>query len=227
MRLVVAVAAAAAVSSCSSSATKSPVVPPAPAGGSAAAGGPSSAGPAPSPAGGGLVAARTSSPSGTPSFAGKAPTPGLGFDPVAGRCHSSQLAMTDDGGQGAGGTFYGRVVLRSVGRAACSLFGYAGLQRLDSGHGPEPTTVVRAGRAPVRFDLAPQTRASFAYRYSDVLPNGQSCAGAPTASYVQVTPPDETAAVTVRSAMRPCRPGGRVEVSPLRLGTMGSAASEF
>lgn len=70
-------------------------------------------------------------------------------------------------------------------------------------------------------------RASSAYRYSTNPPAGQSCADYSAASYVQVTPPDETDWITARSTMRPCTPGGRIEAGAVRAGTARPVASLF
>ncbi len=219
MGLVAVLAAAgAAAAACSSTATRPPAAPPA---ASASSAGPSS------PAAQASPRAASSPQATSSSLPANKPAAGLGAGVTGGRCHSSALAVTDDGGQGAGGMFYGRVVLRNISRGPCTLYGYPGLQRLDSGYGPEPTRVIRAGRPPTRVVLAPTMRASFAYRYSNNPPAGQSCADYSTASYVQITPPDETASITARSKMHPCTPGGPIEVSAVRPGTAGPVASQF
>ncbi len=164
------------------------------------------------------TAPHTTVPTRPPAPAASSTPSRLGFQgsPLERRCHTSQLAMTDDGGQGAGGSFYGRVVFRNISAAPCTLLGFPGLQRLDSGHGPLPTKTVRSYGPPKLVTLSRQQKAYFAYNYIESPLGNQSCSDYTPASYVQVTPPDETDSITIRSLMRPCRPGGETDVSALR-----------
>lgn len=135
----------------------------------------------------------------------------------SGRCHTADLAVTNDGGQGAAGSFLGVMVFRNVSQATCTVDGYAGLLRLDASHHPLPTTVVRDGPGkPTLVRLAPQDQASFAYRYGETPQDGAPC---PPAATVEVTPPDETTHVDVTpGGFAVCTADGRIDVAALQPG---------
>jgi hypothetical protein len=134
------------------------------------------------------------------------------------------LAASDDDGQGAGGHFLGRIVLRNVSSTPCFLDGFVGLKRLDAAHHPLPTTAVRAARRPVRLLLAPQQRAPVAYSYRENPASGESC---PAATFLEVTPPDETDFLLVRSTMHPCDSMGTVTISPVLGRSSGTVAGDL
>jgi len=142
------------------------------------------------------------------------------------RCHTSQLAATDDGANGAAGTVFGQLVLRNASGQSCTLFGYPGLQRLDASRHELPTEVTRdPSPAPALVTLAPQQQASVGYAYCDVCSAQTQLAGpCPPAAFVELTPPDEKDFVVVRSAMAPCDRSGTVRVTALRPGKGGAPA---
>ncbi|MFN2609125.1 MAG: DUF4232 domain-containing protein [Acidimicrobiales bacterium] len=110
----------------------------------------------------GSASSATSAPprSGTPSQSSSPPSG------RADRCHSSQLAATDDGGQGGAGKFFGQVVFGNISAQACTVFGYPGLQRLAASRAPLPTKVIRLpDKPPSLVTLAPQEQAPFGYSY--------------------------------------------------------------
>ncbi|MDQ6617297.1 MAG: DUF4232 domain-containing protein [Actinomycetota bacterium] len=156
----------------------------------------------------------TTSPT-TPGTSSTAPVA-----PVAAttRCHTADLAITDDGGQGAGGTFLGTAVFRNVSNRTCTLDGYPSLQRLDANGQPMATSVQRTRPTPVLFSVQPQQQATFGYTTSDVpYGNATTCAHATT---LEVTPPDETTHVNARSTLIECDPQGNVGVGALRPGKL-------
>ncbi|MDQ2759184.1 MAG: DUF4232 domain-containing protein [Actinomycetota bacterium] len=132
------------------------------------------------------------------------------------RC--SELAATDDGGQGAGGTYYGRVTFRNVTDQTCVLGGFAGLQHLDPAGRPLPTNVIRDGSSHL-VTLAPQARASFAYRTSDGATG--PCQDAPR---MEVTPPGSYHQIVVVEKAPDCEPGiGVSAVMPGRIQDLAAA----
>jgi len=168
------------------------------------------------------------SPTGAASISAPAPsgtrlTPAADGNGRSDRCHTSQLAATDDSGQGAGGSFYGGVTLRNTSTTTCTLYGYPGLQRLTSTKKMLPTLVQRTGKAPSVLALGPQQQASFGYSYGESPPDTGRCP--PAAGQVEVTPPDETDFLLIRSTMAPCDAEGTVSVTPVRAGKGASVAT--
>ncbi|MDQ6614663.1 MAG: DUF4232 domain-containing protein [Actinomycetota bacterium] len=133
------------------------------------------------------------------------------------RCHSADLAITDDGGQGAAGEFLGLMVFRNIASRTCTIYGYPGLQRLDANGQPMPTTVKRVAPAPLLFSLQPQQQATLGYDTRDQSIGDFVCTHATT---VEVTPPDETTHVNVKSTLDECEPLGTVSVGALRPGKL-------
>ncbi len=133
-----------------------------------------------------------------------------------GRCLRSELAATDDGGQGAGGTYFGRIAFRNISQQSCHLEGFPGLLRLDGAGQPRPTTVTRRGIAGL-VNLAPQGYASFAYSTSNT-PFGD-VATCPAPAQLEVTPPDALDNIVVTEQMPDCSPVVQVSaVLPDRIG---------
>jgi len=119
---------------------------------------------------------------------------------AVGRCDTKHLAITDDGGQGAGGTFLGRFTFRNITSTPCYLAGSPGFLRLGVNGQPVPTNVVRQKSSAATVVLQPKGRAYARYSYleSGVAP----CPSAAKAA--RVTPPDATAFIVVTSNIDPC-----------------------
>jgi hypothetical protein len=108
--------------------------------------------------------------------------------------------------------------LRSASSAPCILSGYPGLLLLSGGGLPLPTNVIRKGSysftamAPTTVTLTSGQSADFNLGYSDVpVGNETTC---PTASSMEVTPPNATDHLIVTASLAPCG-GGTVVVSPV------------
>ena len=135
------------------------------------------------------------------------------------RCHTSGLSVSAVGSEGAAGTIHNTLALKNTSGAPCTLYGYVGELMLDAQGQPLPTTVVRGqGTAsiddvPQQFTLQPGASATFVMEWSDV-PHGNetSC---PQSTSIEVTPPDETAFLTLPLTIAPCA-GGTIHVSPVR-----------
>jgi hypothetical protein len=117
---------------------------------------------------------------------------------------------------GAAGTIELTIALRSSSATSCILGGYPGLQLLAANGSALPTTVERKGTysftsmAPTTVTLTSGQSADFNIGYSDVpVGNESSC---PTASSMEVTPPNATDHLVVAAMLAPCG-GGTVVVS--------------
>ncbi|TMC12619.1 MAG: DUF4232 domain-containing protein [Chloroflexi bacterium] len=154
---------------------------------------------------------------------------GLAAVPPAGqqRCVAAQLALSA-GRAGVGAGNAGEVfVLTNRSGATCSLSGFPGVQLVDASGRTVPTRVLRTGAytfaqvPPRHVDLAPGGRASFSAGWS----NGTGYPGVtcPAGTSVQVTPPDDSARLTVAAGIEAC-PDGTIHVSPVVAGAQGVGA---
>ena len=116
---------------------------------------------------------------------------------MATRCHTADLAITNDGGLGAAGAFFGLMVVRNTRGRTCTVYGYPGLQRRDANGQPIPPSVQRTTPAPVSFSLEPQQQATSGYTTRDQALGNLVCTNA---TAVEVTSTDETTHVNVKSA---------------------------
>ncbi len=156
-------------------------------------------------------------PGGTTTPSGSSSPPTSSANPS--RCRSSDLAATDDGGQGAGGTYFGVIVFRNTTQQACTLDGFPGLLRLDPAGHPRPTSVTRRGVAHL-VTLAPQGRASFGYSAADG-PHG-TATSCPSPARLEVTPPNAFNSIVVAEKMPDCGPD--VPVSAVLPGVINDVA---
>jgi hypothetical protein len=189
-RVLVAVclsAVAVAVSGCSARTTASPPAAPA---------APTTAAPA-------TTAPRTAPPAAPPS------------QPVA--CRSAQLQLRTGRTEGATGHRYVTYGLRNRSGAACTMFGYPGVQLLDA-DGRALRTVLRHGElgtGPARRVLLRPGGWGFFVVEEGVIPYDTDPQPCPAAASIAVTPPQQRQALTAPTALAPC--GGRLTVSPVGL----------
>lgn len=172
-----------------------------------------------SPSAGGSVS--SPSPSAHPT-SGPTPTPSPTPSPSPtrpGRCSTSVLSAKLLGTSGAAGSIGGAFAFINNGPSACTLFGYPGMQLFNATGNPLPTTVIRGTSTVVpsvperTITLAPGGRAFFYFGYADVPTGSEAC---PTASVVEITPPNAYDHLVVTVTISPC--GGRVTVSPVTIG---------
>ncbi len=139
-------------------------------------------------------------------------------------CRAADLAGTESGGSGAAGTIETSVTLRNTSSSTCVLGGYPGLLLIGSGGAALPTNVVRKGtypftsQAPTLVTLAPGQSGHVNIGYSDV-PHGTETT-CPTATALQVIPPNATDHLTVAMTLAPCD-GGTLVTSPVLAGAGG------
>jgi hypothetical protein len=137
-------------------------------------------------------------------------------------CAPTNLSGSVVGSSGAAGTIEITVALKSTATTPCTLAGYPGLQLLSSTGAALPTNVERKGNysftamAPTTVTVPSGQTAYFNVGYSDVpTANETSC---PTASMLEVTPPNDTDHLVITATLAPCG-GGTLVVSPVFLST--------
>ena len=141
-------------------------------------------------------ASASESPTAATSAAGSATASGS-------RCHTSELSATAKSAGAAAGNEGQVIILTNTGSATCTLDGYPGVGLFDSG-GESSVTVGRGGGmlakdpGPTSVSLAAGGTASATLTYT----TGESGSGCvPKVISLDVTPPDETAALTAKLPM--------------------------
>lgn len=138
-----------------------------------------------------------------------------------GRCTTAELSLRAAGGSAATGHALATFELRNTSSRTCRLLGYPGVQLLDA----SGATLTEAQRTAgfILGDVAPSavTVAAGKSAYFGVE-SVNVCQGdlipTPSAS-LRVTPPDETAALTVAATINVCKGQQSVLVSPVRATT--------
>lgn len=139
-------------------------------------------------------------PASSPPAAPPAPLTGESSQPEAERCTAAMLSGTVEPQDSSAGSRNVVLVVRNKSRQVCTLRGYGGLELLDAAREVLPTQAERTLRpepAPVR--LRPGAAAGKHLHWS-VVPVGDEPADGPcqpTASAINVTPPDETTPLEV------------------------------
>jgi hypothetical protein len=122
-------------------------------------------------------------------------------------CVSKQLAVVLGQGGVAAGSVGMVVTFKNTSDAACSLYGYPGLQMLDAAGHPIATEVIRGTSTTVPsvpeevVEVAPGSEASFDLGFPDAT--GYGSATCPTSSEVEFTPPNATQPITVPWKIQP------------------------
>lgn len=136
-------------------------------------------------------------------------------------CQAGQLRFALGAGTGAAGTITSSVTLTDASSQTCTLYGYPGMQLLDTRGNPIPTMVVRgqahfpdavANAGPSTVTLTPGAQATFSLQYSDVPVGPETTC--PASSKAEITPPTNTAYAVIALDIAPCD-NGRVYVSPV------------
>ncbi len=120
------------------------------------------------------------------------------------RCHTSDLSASLAAGEPGAGQRYATLSLTNTSHRTCTVFGYGGLQPLDSAKKQLPITLIRdTGRQPKQIQLAPRTSVGRTIHWT-VVPSGS--APCPTPAYASIIPPDETTALVIGWTLGPvCR----------------------
>ena len=112
---------------------------------------------------------------------------------AVGRCHTEQLTIAPDYGEGGAGHIGIIFLVHNRSGHTCTLYGYPGAQLLDASYRPLPTHLrwgigYLAGNPPRRLvTLKPGTDAYFSLEWVHIPSPGQAC---PTASFIQIYPPN-------------------------------------
>lgn len=150
------------------------------------------------------------------------PAPGGAMQPMAVPCRSTQLKLSNEGGDAGMGNRVADIGVQNTGAQPCSLTGYPTVTLLD-GRGRSLTAIrseqatgsyFRQGEAPRPVTLAPQAKARFELAWNVVPNEGAGERTCPSAATVRVAAPGDTATTSLSMAFTPC--GGRIRVSPLR-----------
>lgn len=115
------------------------------------------------------------------------------------RCHSSMLTGSLRPGSPGAGQRYADLVLRNQSSQPCTIYGYSGLQLVDSTGHLLPTTVTRSNPGPQPVTLNPGQSSVETLHWTAVATGDEPISGPcePQPASVQVIPPDETNALTV------------------------------
>jgi len=133
------------------------------------------------------------------------------------RCHTGGVSASLAPGSPGAGQRYALLSLRNKGSRACRVFGYAGLQLLDSHHRALSTVVVRDhSRAPRSILLRPGARTRALLHWTVIPSPSEPQQGAcePAPRYVEVTPPDEVRHLVIRWGLGPVCGHGRIDLTP-------------
>ncbi|MFI5042240.1 MAG: DUF4232 domain-containing protein, partial [Acidimicrobiales bacterium] len=127
---------------------------------------------------------------------------------------------------GAAGSIAQVFILRNTSGTTCTMYGYPGLLRLDAAKKPMTTTVTRGSSVVVRdpgpslVTLPAGASASFGSGWSHVPTPSDPASGCAASTYLEITPPDETAYLLVPAAVDACN-HGTIAVSAVVAGTGG------
>ncbi len=143
-------------------------------------------------------------------------------------CQPSGLHVVLSGSGGAAGTIELTFSLTNATSTVCTLFGYPGMQLLNSTGGSLPTVVKRGGG--LSFESLPVTTVSlnagqtafFNVGYNDVNVGTTSCSAA---TRVEVTPPNDTAFTVVTVPEVNACDGGVLNTSPVFSSSDATATS--
>jgi hypothetical protein len=117
---------------------------------------------------------------------------------------------------GAGQRF-AHVQLTNISSRTCTIFGYAGAHLLRADGSRVPTDIVRdRSRTPHLITLRHGRRASAGWHWGAVPGVGEPTTGdcEPSASTIEITPPDETTSLRIRWTFGPVCEHGRIDERP-------------
>ncbi|MGI8916828.1 MAG: DUF4232 domain-containing protein [Chloroflexota bacterium] len=156
-------------------------------------------------------------------FSWEANPTGLPIIPVAvppplGRCHSGDLVISQRHGQVAVGNVGVSFQFRSIAAQPCTLYGFPGIELLDTAAQPLPTFLTwrtsgyLIGTVPEQtLVLKPGDSVYFVLEFTDVPTPGQRCL---EATNLRITPPNAYNSVVGQvHGIAPC--GGRITASPV------------
>ncbi len=162
-----------------------------------------------------------------PSSAGAGPSgqgaPGASGQATVPRCHTVDLTGHVEGGGAAAGQRYAILALTNRTGTTCRIYGYPGLELVDS-HGGTMRTDVRRDTtvAPALVTLVPG-RTAWAQLHWGAVPADDEAATncAPDPAELRVIPPDETTQLTMSFGYGPVCQHGQISVSAFALNRPG------
>ncbi|MDA3625947.1 DUF4232 domain-containing protein [Saccharopolyspora sp. WRP15-2] len=132
------------------------------------------------------------------------------------RCHTSMLNGSLQNADAGAGQRYAELTLTNNSGETCTLYGYGGMQLVDSSGRALPTNAERTPNpGPSMITLAPGASASATLHWT-VVPTGDEPTDGqcqPTPARLQVIPPDETDALPVAWNSGPVCGGGTIDGS--------------
>jgi hypothetical protein len=146
-----------------------------------------------------------------------------GSRPASGsRCHTSDLWAVFQPLGAAAGNQYGKILLTNHSGSSCTVYGYGGISLTSSSGASVPSRQIRdTSTPPVQITLRPGDHAYSQLHWSDVSGPGESSTRAcePSASGLQVIPPDETRALDAHWPGSPACEHGQIRQGAYRAGT--------
>jgi Protein of unknown function (DUF4232) len=170
----------------------------------------------------------SATPSPTPPASSPAPSPEPTAVPVQGsgmaRCDVNDLRLSRGTVGAAAGNVAFDFIFTNVSGSTCYLYGFPGMQMMDSAGKPLLPTPSRNGgqviadNVPHRVDLAPGATASFTVGSVDP---GVVQGGCPVSASVVVTPPDSYNHFTIPASIADCANPYGPYISPVVAGSQG------
>jgi hypothetical protein len=140
--------------------------------------------------------------------------------PQAGeRCHTDGLSLSEGQGDAAVGHEGATFRFTNDLDRPCTFYGYVGAQLLDADNRALPTDVIRGGGylfrdpGPQLVNVPPGGSATFGMEWVHVPVGAETTC--PTASRIEVTPPDEFTFLTIPATMMACG-GGTLHVTAVQ-----------
>lgn len=132
--------------------------------------------------------------------------------PVDTRCHTSELSATLSEGDAAAGNRYSTLTFTNKARRTCTVYGYGGLQPLDTARKQLDVTLSRNATqgGPTLVTLEPGGTVARTIHWT-VVPTGTT--KCPEGAYAEIIPPDETDPLVVPFAFGPIC-GGKMDGTP-------------
>lgn len=134
------------------------------------------------------------------------------------RCTVPQLKGAITNVTAGAGSRFATLSLRNASRRTCKLFGYPGALLLSRSGRALPTRVVRdTSVRPATVVLAPGRRATSQWRWGAIAGKGEPADGncEPTASRIEVTPPNATGHLVLPWRYGPVCQHGKITVRPM------------
>lgn len=137
-------------------------------------------------------------------------------------CVGTNLRLSVEGGDAGMGNRVTTLALQNMGTQTCSLTGYPTVTLADAGGRvlttvkavQEPGNYFAQGTTPAPVSLKPLAKAYFDLAWNVVPHEAEGEKTCPEAKTLRLTPPGDTAMVSLPLALTPC--GGQIRVSPLR-----------